>query len=475
MKSNLFLFGLLILLVGCENKTEKEHYSVLKGATIFIGNGSRIAKGTIVIKEGVITAIGDENTTIPEGADIIDVTGKYITPGLIDAHVHFMQTGFFDARPDQLDIRDSIDYNQLQARLKDDPDRYYEAYLRSGVTAVYDVGGFNWTLGLQQSAEKNLNAPHVAASGMLLTPASKEQTAISNTATDSVFVNLTSPEIGRRTVRLNDSLGATGIKIHQLFLQDTVFMKSMLAVQDEIAKTNNKMIVHATTLEQAKQALRFNAKILVHSVDDYPIDDEFVRLAKEMNVIYCPTLIVLKGYLRAFESLQTDFILNDPNNAVDADTKLLMQSASSFFKFNPHGENFEVFLGNFEGYVNSIQKTMFDNLKRVHEEGITVAVSTDAGNPGTLYGISIYDEMEAMQAAGIEAEDIIQMATKNGAMAMERLNDFGTLETGKMADLIVLDSDPSTNISNMRSITHVMRGGFLRPVNEPFQKRAAIK
>jgi imidazolonepropionase-like amidohydrolase len=54
-------------------------------------------------------------------------------------------------------------------------------------------------------------------------------------------------------------------------------------------------------------------------------------------------------------------------------------------------------------------------------------------------------------------------------MAMERLNDFGTLEMGKMGDLIVLDSDPSTDISNMRSITHVMRGGFLRPVNEPFQ------
>ncbi|MFT7037081.1 MAG: putative amidohydrolase YtcJ [Cyclobacteriaceae bacterium] len=152
MKKNLFLFGLLILLVGCEHKTEKAHYSVLKGATIFIGNGSSIANGTIVIKEGLITAIGDENTTIAEGADIIDVTGKYIAPGLIDAHVHFMQTGFFDARPDQLDIRDSIDYNQLQTRLKDDPDRYYEAYLRSGVTAVYDVGGFNWILGLQQSA-----------------------------------------------------------------------------------------------------------------------------------------------------------------------------------------------------------------------------------------------------------------------------------------------------------------------------------
>ncbi len=96
---------------------------------------------------------------------------------------------------------------------------------------------------------------------------------------------------------------------------------------------------------------------------------------------------------------------------------------------------------------------MLDNLKRMHEEGITIAVSTDAGNPGTLHGISIYDEMEAMQAAGIRAKDIILMATKNGAMAMDRLNDFVTLENGKMADLIILASDPSTDISNMRSIT----------------------
>ena len=280
MKNNLFIISLYILVIGCEHKVEKTQCAVLKGATVFIGNGSSITDGIIVIKVGLITAVGDKNTTIAEGANIVDVTGKFITPGLIDAHVHFMQTGFFDARPDQLDIRDSINYNQLQARLKENPDRYYEAYLRSGVTAVYDVGGFNWTLELQKSAEKNLNAPHVAASGMLITPAPKEQSAISNTATDSVFVNLTSPEIGRRTVHLNDSLGATGIKIHQLFLKDTIFMKSMVAVQEEIAKRNNKMIVHATTFEQAKQALRFNAKILVHSVDDQLIDDEFIRLAK---------------------------------------------------------------------------------------------------------------------------------------------------------------------------------------------------
>jgi imidazolonepropionase-like amidohydrolase len=55
---------------------------------------------------------------------------------------------------------------------------------------------------------------------------------------------------------------------------------------------------------------------------------------------------------------------------------------------------------------------------------------------------------------------------------MDRFNDFGTLENGKMADLIVLDKDPSKDITNMRSISHVMRGGLLRPVNEPFKNTA---
>jgi len=110
------------------------------------------------------------------------------------------------------------------------------------------------------------------------------------------------------------------------------------------------------------------------------------------------------------------------------------------------------------------------NLKKLYDNGVTIAVGTDAGNPGTLHGISIYDELEAMQSTGISANDLIMMATKNGAMAMNRIEDFGTLEKNKMADLIILDRDPSKDISNMRSITHVMRGGLLRPVNEPFQK-----
>lgn len=469
MKNNFIIIIQLILLLGCQNKAENNEFTVIKGATIYDGNGNSIKNGIIVIREGIIKNIGDETTGIPDNSTINDFTGKYITPGLIDAHMHFFQTGFFDSRPDALDLRDSIDYEKLQENLKINPDRYYEAYLRSGVTGVYDVGGFTWSIDLQNTAENNLNAPHVAASGILLTPASRENTKTFNTSADSVLVHLESSEHGRSVVRLNDSLGATGIKIHQFYLNDTSFMRRMVTVKEEIAKRGNKMIVHATTLEQAKEALRMEAKVLVHSVDDEPVDDEFINLAKEANVIYCPTLVVTTGYLNAFKGLKNGFALTDSNNVIDSETKKLLLEANKFFKYFPDSNSYESFLARFEQSITNSKIIMYNNLKRLHEAGIIIAVSTDAGNPGTLHGISIYDEMEAMQEAGISAKDIITMATKNGAKAMERQDDFGTLENGKMADLIILDKNPSIDITNMRSISHVMRGGLLRSVKESFK------
>jgi imidazolonepropionase-like amidohydrolase len=101
------------------------------------------------------------------------------------------------------------------------------------------------------------------------------------------------------------------------------------------------------------------------------------------------------------------------------------------------------------------------NLRKVHEAGITVATATDAGNPLTLHGPSIYNEMESMQAAGITPAEIVVMSTLNGARAMNREADFGTLQAGKIADLLILSEDPTMDVRAFRSVTHVMRAGTL--------------
>ena len=476
-KSIVITFYLVIALslLNCSTPSEPR-FQTLKGATIFDGNGNIIPNGVIVIKDGKIEAIGDESTPTPGNSTTIDLSGKFITPGLIDAHVHFFQTGFFDSRPDALDIRDSINYGELQDFVHINPQRYFESYLRSGVTAVYDVGGFPWSLELSQLAENNLNAPHVAASGPLLTPVPAERIVTFNTSKDTVMYTLLSSEQGKRVVNDNHASGATGIKIWSINLKDSTFMTNLKVVKKEIDRLGNKMIVHATNLDQATEALRLGAKVLVHSVGDTIVSNEFIELAKDHNVIYCPTLNVSRGYYDAFRALKYGFQYEDPNIVLDERTKGLLDASTRFMKYwSSEQYDIDEYLKRSDSYLKGREQIRATNLKLLYDAGITIAVATDAGNPGTFHGISIYPEMSAMEEAGVPPIDIITMATKNGALAMDRLDDIGTLEKGKIADLIVLQKDPSQTIDNMRSISHFMRSGLMRPVIQAFENASNKK
>jgi imidazolonepropionase-like amidohydrolase len=97
----------------------------------------------------------------------------------------------------------------------------------------------------------------------------------------------------------------------------------------------------------------------------------------------------------------------------------------------------------------------------VHRAGITIAMGTDAGNPLTLHGPSVYWEMTSMQQAGMSPMDVLVAATRNGARTMGRGDQTGTLEPGKLADLVVLAADPTADIANVQQVRYVMRGGAL--------------
>ena len=98
------------------------------------------------------------------------------------------------------------------------------------------------------------------------------------------------------------------------------------------------------------------------------------------------------------------------------------------------------------------------NLKRVHDAGIPIAMGTDAGNPLTLHGASVFMELEAMQAAGLTPLDVLVAATRTGARALG-LDSTGTVTVGATADLLVLDADPLADIKNVRRIALVVRRG----------------
>ncbi|MEO8503664.1 MAG: hypothetical protein ABI609_07185, partial [Acidobacteriota bacterium] len=133
----------------------------LVGGTLIDGTGEPATPDSVVVlRDGKIQCAGSRAACpVPADAGVVDVKGTWITPGLIDAHVHFSQTGWVDGRPDALDLRVRHPYEQVEADLRAHPERFWRADLCSGVTAVLDAGGYPWSLGLEERAENDTRAP----------------------------------------------------------------------------------------------------------------------------------------------------------------------------------------------------------------------------------------------------------------------------------------------------------------------------
>lgn len=437
----------------------------LVGATLIDGTGSApVHDAVVVLRGGKIDCAGPKSAcAVPDGMERTDLAGKFIAPGLIDAHVHFSQTGWADGRPDALDLRETHPYEQVEADLRAHPERFFRTDLCSGVTAVFDVGGYAWTWGLRSRAEQDTLAPHYGAAGPLLSTLDHWL----NLPAERQFIYLSDEKAARGGVDYLASQGADAVKLWFIPVKPEEFEakeKAVLAAGDEAKKRGIRLIVHATELREAKSALKAGVKLLVHSVWDQPIDDEFLSMAKANGTIYCPTLTVIDGYVRmnasAVSGQPPD--VDDPNRCIDP---LTLEKVASTPREGA-GKGDPVAVERQRANTQARHKTMDENLMRVVKAGIPVAMGTDAGNPLTLHGPSVYAEMEAMQAAGMSAMDVLVASTRGGARALGRDADLGTLEKGKAADLIVLDADPSADVKNLRRLRFVVRGGVLRTVDE---------
>lgn len=397
------------------------------------------------MRDGEIACVGD--CEIAADVEVIDVSGQYIIPGLVDAHVHYSQTGWADGRPDALDLRERFPYDETIAELEAHPERFYRGFLCSGVTATFDVGGFPWTWDLREPAERSTSAPHVAAAGPLLSTVDHWL----NLPAMRQFIFMADEEVTRQGAKMMAAWESDAIKVWYLVgasSPDTAAWKARLRVAAEVARDAGiPLIVHATNLWAAKDALRAGAKVLVHSVQDRPVDEEFLRLAREAGAFYTPTLTVREGYL---ELRARDF---EPDAAMGCVHPVTRRKAFLTDSLPGGGLDPEVRERVDRGY-----EIMLRNLERVHDAGIPVAMGTDAGNPLTLHGPSVYAEMEAMAEAGLSPMEVLVASTRNGARAMGR-TDFGTIQPGMIADLVVLDRDPLADISNVRTVALIVRGG----------------
>lgn len=443
---------------------------VLAGATILDGDGGpALADGVVIIEGDRIACVGTpEDCPAPAGAEMRDLSGKWVTPGLVDAHIHFAQTGWLDGRPDGIDVRPFYPYEETTEALRTNPHRFYRALLCSGVTAAYDVGGHQWTLRLGEAAEGDPTAVHVRAAGPLVTHAGRD---ILNTDEYQTFLPMDNAEVGRESVARLVEWGATAVKVWYLAPSDARRAEldaAIMAVGEAAAQAGLPLIVHATSLREAKVAIRAGAQMLVHSVFTEDIDQEFVDLVLDHDVIYTPTIVVGPNWTRATASvaLGTPAEIDDPNSCVDPETRAKIANVAPLREFlDDPAAAAESARDRLAGIPDRLDQAK-RNLKRLYDAGATIVMGTDAGNPMTLHGPSVYSEMEAMQDAGVPASDVLVMATRNGALAMGRLADFGTIAEGKIADLAILGADPTADIANFREIEAVIRAGSWRDLDD---------
>jgi imidazolonepropionase-like amidohydrolase len=429
----------------------------LVGGTLIDGTGAAPVPGAVVVvRDGRIACAGSAvDCPIPGDARRVDVTGRWITPGLIDGHVHYSQTGWADGRPDALDLRERYPYPETVHWLETHPDALGRGYLCAGVTATFDVGGYPWTWNLRARSDTSVAMPHVEAAGPLLSTRDHWL----NLPGERQFLHIPDDSAVQAGVDYLVANGTSAVKVWFLVgpQSDTAALRQRLETAAAGARhAGVPLIVHATGLWEATVAVENGAHLLVHSVDDAPVDDRFLDAARSAGTFYNPTLVVRDGYVQlAARRFEAD-PYGDGLACVDS-TSLAKARETDAVPGAPPADQLEAY----RQRVAEGRATMEANLRRVRDAGIPVILGTDAGNPLTLHGPSVQLELEAMAAAGLSPTEVLVAATRDAARAMGRGSDLGTVEAGKVADLLVLEGDPLADVLSWRRIERVMRGGRL--------------
>ena len=429
----------------------------LVGSTVVDGTGAPpVSDGIVVVREGTILCVGERSDCpVPDGAEVVDASGRWIAPGLVDAHVHYSQTGWADGRPDAQDVRDRFPYRETIHWLEHHADRLGRSYLCSGVTATFDVGGYPWTWDLRSWADTSSTMPHVAVAGPLLSTVDHWL----NLPAERQFIHMASDSAVEEGGRYLATNGTDAVKVWFLAREgaDTARLRGLMETAARTAREEGvPLIVHATGLWQATVAVENGAHLLVHSVEDRLVDQRFLRAAREAGTVYSPTLVVREGYRQLGARSFDEERYGEAMSCVDPVTLEKVRLTDSL----PGGMTPEQQARYRERRRAELER-MGENLRRVRDAGIPVATATDAGNPLTLHGPAIFLEMEAMAEAGLNPMEVLVASTRNGALAMGRLDDFGTLEAGKVADLVILGADPLRSVSGWRAVEAVMRAGRL--------------
>ncbi|HUC99946.1 MAG TPA: amidohydrolase family protein [Candidatus Polarisedimenticolaceae bacterium] len=388
--------------------------TVLTRATVIDGSGAGPQKDTtIVLENGRIREIAPASKlSNPDGAIVVDLDGRFIVPGIINAHGHV-------GAKTEPQLRQYALYGVTTATsMQTDPDE---------VVQVREAQKRGELRGARVSTVKYRFAPDPAVA---------------------------TPQQARAKV---DEVIAAGADYIKVWVDGGFGTRAKLtpefcaAVLDQARKHGKLTFGHAYELSDAKMLVERGLNVLAHNIRDREVNAETISLLIQHNVTLIPTLIrdeFLFAYGDAPAWIDDPFFLKFvPLERLKVlKTKIRDEQAK-------HPQR-ALFKAGFE-----MNKT---NLKRLSDAGVRIALGTDSGGAADRFfiqGYSEHREMELMVQSGLSPMQVIQSFSKGGSEALGIEKEFGTLARGKAADLLVLERNPLDNIANMRSIQTIYLGG----------------
>ena len=437
----------------------KQPVMIVGGNLIDVETGKVRENVSVLIENEIIRKIG-RNLNVPAGATIIDAKGKWLLPGLIDSHIHLFQSGGLYTRPDGVDLTKYRPYETERQWLRDNMGDLLRRYLASGITTVIDIGGPLYQFPYRDRFNKQYTSPGILMTGPLV---STYQPPAFNVE-DSPIIKATTPEEARELVRKQLPAKPDFIKIWFLIRGVSKSGEELIPVVqaaiDETHKNGLKLAIHTQELLAAKLGVKYGADYLVHSPEDGVMDEELISLMQKNKVSFCPTMIVNRGISRFFSDSRK------PTAYEFAQANPYVLGTLQDIKHIPEPDlrkRYEDILTSpaYQTRLAKIDSIKRINLKKVLDAGLNVVVGTDAGNPGTFHGTSYIDEVKAMQAAGLSNLDLLKAATINGARIFGKQAQIGSLAEGKLANLLVLNQNPLTNIDAIMRIETVVNRGYV--------------
>lgn len=389
------------------------------GATIVDGTGAApIADGVLVISNGRIEAVGPASRVrVPAGATRVDLRGRTLLPGFVNAHGHANVTQGLQSG-EQFNTRENVE-RQL---------RLYGSY---AVTSVLSLGG-DAAPGFALRGEAPAGRARLFVAGAEVEGATPEAAAAEVDA-------LVARKVDWVKVRLDDNLGSTR-KLPR---------EAIKAAIDRAHAGKLPVAAHVYYLDDAKYLLRSGIDLIAHSVRDLPVDEEFIRLARARDVCYSPTLmreVSTFVYETTPDFFADEFFLRHADRAVLEQLEAPARQEQVRNSRSP------------QQYKRALEQAS-RNVKTLRDAGVRIAMGTDTGPAGRFQGYFEHRELEMLVKAGLTPMQAIVAATGDAARCIRKAGQVGTLQPGAFADFGVYAASPLDDIRNTRTLQAVVIDG----------------